>query len=752
MNLLPDIINDLALILIIAGIVTLLFKKLKQPLILGYIVAGILCGSHFDLMPTVTDMENVKTWADIGVIFLMFTLGLEFSFKKILKMGVAPAIAACTIIFCMMTLGTIAGLFFGWSQITSLFLGGMLAMSSTTIIFKALNDMGLQQQQFASSVMGVLVLEDILGILLMVVLSTVAVSTNFEGWALVESLLQLAFVLIVWFVVGMFVVPTFLRKSRKLMTNETLLIVSLGLCCFMVVSAVQLNYSSAFGAFMMGSILAETIEAEQINQVVAPVKDLFGAIFFVSVGMLVDPNIIIEYWLPITILVLLILFGQTIFGTIAYLLSGQSLKVSMQCGFSMAQIGEFAFIIASLGVSLKVTESFLYPVVVAVSVITTFLTPYMIKVSEPAYRFVNSHLPKHLSENLQGSARVEAISSNNAWKRILSALAKQVIIFSIIVIAIFIIMFTSVLPICKSYLGNSYGNILCCIITIIAMSFFLRAIVMRKNKNEDFKALWKKNIYCKLQLGLTIVIRFALASYYLAYTIYYMIGNISIIMSICVGIILMLIIICCKPIKNSSISLEHLFLKNIHSREIQAIQVGKAKPEYAEDLPTNDIHLTIVTLPMNTMLAGKTLSQIKLTEKYNLTVAAIIRSGRHINIPNGQTVVCPGDKLQVIGDDESLKRFAKNIDSKVYSLSYENEEKEMILRSLIITENSPFVGKQVCESRIREDYHCMLVGFEEENGQITLPNASRIIKANDTLWIVGEKTNLYEIRNLHQIS
>ena len=395
-----NFISDLAIILISAGIVTLLFKRLKQPLVLGYIVAGFLAGPHMPYTPSVSDMTSIHTWADIGVIFLMFTLGLEFSFKKIVKMGVGPIIAACSVMFCMMSVGSMVGHFFGWGSMNSLFLGGMLAMSSTTIIYKAFDDLGLRQQKFASEVLSVLILEDILGILLMVVLSAVAVSRKFEGMALVGSLLQLGFFLILWFVVGVYVIPIFLRKAHRLMNRETLLVVSIGLCFLLVVVAQKAGYSSAFGAFMMGSILAETLEAEQIERVVSPVKDLFGAIFFVSVGMLVDPAVLATYWLPILVICLAIIAGQAVFGTTSFLLSGQPLRIAVQGGFSLAQIGEFAFILASLGTTLGVTSDFLYPVVVAVSIITTFFTPYMIRAARPTYQWLERIVPANVMQRL----------------------------------------------------------------------------------------------------------------------------------------------------------------------------------------------------------------------------------------------------------------------------------------------------------------------------------------------------------------
>ena len=381
---LPDMIQDLALILIVAGVVTLIFKKLKQPLVLGYIVAGFLVSPNMPYTASVADMENVHLWADIGVMFLLFSLGLDFSFKKILKMGASPVISTCTIIFCMSMLGFSVGRLFGWEQMDCIFLGGMLAMSSTTIIYKAFDDLGLRQQQFAGLVMSVLILEDILAIVMMVMLSAIA-QGNLEGSQMVESVMRIVFFLILWLVVGIFAIPLFLRRVRSLINAEVLLVVSLGLCCAMAVFSSKVGFSSAFGAFIMGSILAETVEAERIEKLVEPVKNLFGAIFFVSVGMLVDPKILVEYAIPIMLLVLTILIGQSVFGTFSFMLAGESLKSAMRCGFSMAQIGEFSFIIASLGLSLGVISDFLYPVVVAVSVTTTFLTPYMIREQSSAY-------------------------------------------------------------------------------------------------------------------------------------------------------------------------------------------------------------------------------------------------------------------------------------------------------------------------------------------------------------------------------
>ncbi|MBR5064146.1 MAG: cation:proton antiporter, partial [Bacteroidales bacterium] len=430
MSELAPLIADLALILICAGVMTLIFKKLKQPLVLGYIVAGFIASPHFALTPSVMDAASIHVWSDIGVIFLLFALGLEFSFKKIVKVGGPAIIAALTIIFGMILVGFLVGSAFGWSKMDALFLGGMICMSSTTIIYKAFEDLGLSKNKFAGLVMSILILEDILAVVLMVVLSTVAVSSNFEGGELVGSILKLVFFLVLWLVVGIYLIPLILRKTRSLMNDETLLVVSLGLCFMMVVVAAKTGFSAAFGAFIMGSILAETLEAEHIERLVKPVKDLFGAIFFVSVGMMVDPAMIVQYWLPILIITVTVIVGQSFFATVGVLLSGQPLKTAVQSGFSLTQIGEFSFIIASLGVALGVTSDFLYPIVVAVSVVTIFLTPYMIRLAEPAYGFIYKHLPGKVRTFLDGYAEAAdpVAVKESPWKKYLSALGQIVLI------------------------------------------------------------------------------------------------------------------------------------------------------------------------------------------------------------------------------------------------------------------------------------------------------------------------------------
>ena len=752
MSELPELVKDLALILVVAGFVTLIFKKLKQPLVLGYIVAGFLVSPHMPYTMSVVDQSDIQTWADIGVIFLLFSLGLDFSIKKILKMGASPIIAACTIIFCMLALGVIVGYSFGWKEMDCIFLGGMVAMSSTTIIYKAFSDMGLTQQGFASTVMSVLILEDILAIVMMVMLSTVASGNSPDGVQLLGSIMKIGFFLVLWFVVGLFAIPLFLRSVRKILNSETLLIVSLGFCCLMAVISTQVGFSAAFGAFVMGSILAETVEADKIIRLVDPVKNLFGAIFFVSVGMLVKPDVIVEYAIPILLLVITILVGQALFGTLGYLLGGQTLKNAMRCGFSMAQVGEFAFIIATLGKSLGVISEFLYPVVVAVSVITTFLTPYMIRAAEPCYNVLVKHLPKrwvrrltHIQTNNAG----ESASTNNLWKVLMKKMIFNTLIYGILSAAVIAIMFSAALPICRNlsikWTGSHWiGNAVCGFLTILFIAPFLRSIVMKQNHSEAFKALWTDRRINRLPLTATILARVLIALSFIFYICNYLTRFKNALM-IAVAVGLLILMLLSRWLKKRSITLERLFIQNLQSRDIEAQKQGKKKPLFANHLIDRDIHIANLELPDDSLWAGKTLYSLKLRNRFGVHISSILRGSKHINIPNGGTILFPGDKLQAIGNDEQLTKLSKAMKAELQPTIMDIEKHEMKLRSFTISKTSPFIGKTLKDSGIRDEYNCMVVGVDEGQKNLTLITPSRCLQAGDVLWVVGEEKDLERI-------
>ena len=743
---LPAMIQDLALMLVVAGIVTIIFKRLKQPLVLGYIMAGFLVSPHMPYTTSVVDQENIHLWADIGVMFLLFSLGLDFSFKKILKMGASPIISTVTIIFSMSMLGILVGQAFGWSQMDCIFLGGMLAMSSTTIIYKAFDDLGLRQQQFASLVMSVLILEDILAIVMMVMLSAIASGNSPDGSQMLDSVLKIGFFLVLWLVVGIFAVPLFLRRVRKLINSEVLLIVSLGLCCAMAVFSSKVGFSSAFGAFIMGSILAETIEAERIEKLVEPVKNLFGAIFFVSVGMLVDPQILVEYAIPILVLVLTILLGQAILGSAAFMLGGESLKSAMRCGFSMAQIGEFSFIIASLGLSLGVISNYLYPVVVAVSVITTFLTPYMIRLATPAYSALEHRLPSRIIRAMNHlSMSHPDTKEQSKWKRLLTQMSIYTVVYSILSSAVIALMFTFVLPFTRRLLPgwelHWYANAITGLLTVICIAPFLRAMVMKKNHSEEWKALWHESNRNRLPLIFTILVRGTVAVSFIFYICNYL-SRFSSAVMITLGILAIVLIVLSRTVKHRSILLERLFINNLRSRDIEAQVQGKKRPLYEGRLLDRDIHIADFEVPFDSQWMGQTLKQLSLGRKYGVHVSSIMRGGHRLNIPDGDYIIFPGDHLQVIGSDQQLSNLGHALETELLGEDYEVEQREMKLRQLVIDATSPFVGKTLEESGIRSVYSCMVVGLEEGKENLSSVSPKRRFEEGDIIWVVGEQESL----------
>ena len=743
----PNLIEDLALILVVAGIVTLVFKKLKQPLVLGYIVAGFLVSPHMPYIMSVVDKGDIHTWADIGVMFLLFSLGLDFSFKKILKMGMAPVIAALTIIFSMMTLGILVGHSFGWNRMDCIFLGGMLAMSSTTIIYKAFDDLGLRQQRFASLVMSVLILEDVLAIVMMVMLSAIASGNNPDGGEMLGSILKIGFFLVLWFVVGIFLIPLFFRKTRKLMNSETMVIVALGLCCLMAVLSTKVGFSSAFGAFVMGSIIAETVEADKIVKLVEPVKNLFGAIFFVSVGMLVEPKVLVDYAIPILVLVLTILLGQGIFGTAGFMLSGQSLKNAMRCGFSMAQIGEFAFIIASLGLSLGVIGKFLYPVVVAVSVITTFLTPYMIRFAEPCYNHIEKHLPKKWVRRMNhvGNAHQNSTEEENAWKMLLRKMLINTAIYGILSTAVVTLMLTFVLPLCRNMLSHWPGNAVCGLLTVLMISPFLRSMVMKNVHSDEFRQLWTESLLNRLPLIFTMIVRVAIAAMFIFYIVNYLTRFKEALMITIAGVALVAMVLS-RRLKHRSIKLERLFIKNLRSREIAEQVNGERRPLFEGRLLDRDIHIGDFDIPEDSTWIGRTLKDLQFRNRFGVHVSSILRGSLRINIPNGRQIIFPGDRISVIGSDEQLKNFSQAIANELIPEDPEIEKREMKLRKFILSDGTPFIGKTLAESGIRDRYGCMVVGVEEGQENLTLVDPQRKFEKGDIIWLVGEEADLEKVR------
>lgn len=739
MSQIPPLFSDLAVILVSAGLVTLLFKKLRQPVVLGYIVAGILAGPSIKEIPTVTDVQSIHVWADIGVVFLLFALGLDFSFKKLMKVGGTAVTGAVTVVIGMMTLGYITGLSLGWGHMNSLFLGGMLSMSSTTIIFKAFDDMGLRNQRFAGVVFGILVVEDLFAILLMVLLSTLAVSKHVEGIELLNSVVKLGVFLLFCFVIGIYLIPSFLKKTQRFLNDETLLIVSLGLCLGMVMIATKAGFSSALGAFVMGSILAETIDAEHIEKIVKPVKDLFGAIFFVSVGMLIDPVLLWEYKIPILILTTVVMVGQILFGSFGVLLSGQTVKVAIQSGFSLAQIGEFAFIIATLGLSLGVTDQFLYPIVVAVSVITTFFTPYMIRLAEPAYKIAERTIPANWMRFLERySSGSNTIRQKSTWNKLLKALMRIVGTYTAVTLVLIFIWLQFVAPFIISKLPGIRGEIISLVLIIVMISPMLRAIMMKKNHSAEYQQLWQDSKYNRGPLVSLIILRIILCIGLVMLPVARLL-NAAAGIAMAIAATVIAIVIFSKRLKKQSILMERHFFTNLSAREMENQRNAPINQKFASHLLERDLHLADFEVKQNSPSMGKTLKELNFRQKCNVNIVTIIRGNRRINIPGGNERLYPFDKLVVVGADDDLNKFRKYIVER-YKESQNNlqEKKEVNMEQFYISEGSGLIGRTILESGIRDNSGCLVIGIERDARSIKNPPPTTVFEQGDIVWIVGE--------------
>lgn len=744
MGHLPKLIADLALILGAGIITTLLFRRLKQPLVLGYIIAGFLVGPHVSIVPTVIDEENVKTLAEIGVIFLLFSLGLEFSFKKLLRVGGAASITATVEIVAIIVLGYFVGRWMGWSVMDSMFLGGLLASSSTTIIIRAFDELGVKRKQFAGIVFGVLIVEDIVVILLMVLLSTMAVTQQFDGTEMISVVLKLLFFLAIWFMTGIFLLPTFLRLAKKLLDEETLLILSIGLCLGMVVLATQIGFSAELGAFVMGSILAETTSAEKIEHLFKPVKDLFGAVFFVSVGMLIDPAAMVEHRWAILWVTLLTIFGKMTSTTIGALLSGQPLKQSIQVGMSMAQIGEFAFIVATLGITLKVTSDFLFPVAVGVSAITTFTTPYFIKFSEPFYNFIRRILPPRLLKALDRySAGAQTIQAESEWKIVLRSYAIIVGANAIIIIALMLLSLTFLLPFFNERFENlALSKLLFLIITFAAIAPFMWALMARKPHNSAYTTLWLDRKYNHGPLLVLEVCRVLIAVLLVGFMVDRIYsGTIAFLVVIPISIIVLFFF--SQRIQGFYNRLHSRFIDNLNEREREAQNVN-GDPN--SSLSPWDAHLADFTINQNAPFIGITLNELSWREKYGINIAFIKRGEKIIYAPNAQERLYPLDDIGVIGTDEQLQLFKPIIESADEPAENQADDTDNIaLQKIVVDEHTLLKGMTIRQSGIRERTSGLVVGIERDGKRILNPDSHTIFEWNDVIWIVGDRRKIQEL-------
>ena len=762
MTHLPTIITDLSLILILASIFSVLCKILKQPVVLGYIVAGLLAGPHISLIPTVQP-ENISTWADIGVIFLLFGMGLEFSFKKMMSIGKVGGKAMLFEVLTLSVFGFAIGRLMGWNFIDSMLLGGMLTMSSTAIIVKAFNDMGLQKEKFAGIVFGILVFEDLFAILLMVILSTFAVSRSFEGSELAMMVARLGFFLVMWFVCGIYLIPTLLKKIKKYLNSETLLLVAMGLCFLMVVLATKAGFSSALGAFIMGSILAETIELENIEKVIQPIKDFFGAIFFVSVGMMVDPQVLFDNFSTVIIIAAASIAGKMIFTTTGVRLAGESMKTAVQSGFSLAQMGEFSFIIASMGMSLGVTSASIYPIVIAVSVITTFTTPYTIKLALPAYHVLESVLPNSLTDKLNKREDKKAGEKESQWKQLLMSYFFNLAIFSVICLSVYFVSAAFLLPLCATFDNLDFGHIIFSFISIIAMSPFLIGMVRNRGRQSFlFLSLWSSHNNNRYFLTAMIGLRWVVAIVFLFMTIK-LYWNISSVVIVVVALVVFAFIFQNKNLQKGYWKLEARFVKNFNQRQIE-MRLNQNSKQEGNMHELDNLHWIDKNLYVSTYLVqkggvveNKTLKELNLRKVYDIIIVAVTRNGKQINFPDGDFRLEVNDTLLALGQIQKLKNaqidykgidldYSKVINLHDFTLKQQSDKHSCIkCMTFIIGENSSWIDKNLYDAQLNRKTNCLVVGIER--GDIPIPNPSSHVrfKKDDMVWVMGDDKSLYKL-------
>lgn len=730
---LQPLISDLGLILMTAAVAVLLFKKIKQPLVLGYLIAGFLAGNHFDFFPTVKDIKSVEVWAEIGVIFLLFSLGLEFSFKKLMKVGGTASITAVTQIISMVAIGYLVGQWIGWKPMDCIFLGVILSISSTTIILKTFDELGVKTQKFAGIVIGSLIVQDLVAILMMVLLSTIAVSQQFSGSELLLSVLKLIFFLTIWFVGGIFFIPTLLKKAKNILTDEMLLIISLALCLMMVILAANVGFSPALGAFIMGSIIAETTQAEHIEHLVKPVKDLFGAVFFVSVGMLINPDTLYEYAFPVAILTFVVIIGQSVSSTIGALLSGQPLKQSVKTGMSLSQIGEFSFIIATLGMTLKVTSDFLYPIVVAVSAVTTFTTPFMVKFATPFSEYLEKKLPRKWIKKIERySANAQSIKLVSNWLIVVRTFLAQVIIHSVIIVAVILLSSKFILPLVE---GSQFGNIFAALITIVIISPFLWALSLRRIAVKQVAILREERKY-RGPILMMILMRMVLTLFYIGFLLnIFFSPGIAFIMLI---VAVVVYFVFPKKLNAQYHKIEDHFLKNLNARELKKAIRSRS------DLTPWDGHMTTFEIAPTSNIAGKTLEKLSIREQLGINIAFIKRGEITINIPRRNERLFPGDEICVIGTDLQVAAFKKYLDQHEIDIPPTVTESDIVLQQLELI-NEAFIGKSIRDSELREKTRGLIVGLERGGKRILNPESKLILEKNDILWIVGSKKLLVNL-------
>lgn len=748
---LPAMITDLAVMLLTAGVITIIFKKIKQPLIIGYILAGFLISPYFPLFFNAKDIDAIDLWSEIGVIILMFHIGLEFNLHKLAKLGGTAIISALIKMSGVLLIGFILGTLLGLTPMNSLFLGVMLSISSTAIIQKSFEELHVSKKNYAQLVMGTLIIEDIVAIFMMVILSTLSVSQNVEGGDLILSLALMLCYLVVWLILGIYLLPGFLNRVIKYMNDEMLLVLSLGVCFGNVLIANMLGFSAELGAFLAGSLLAGTVHAERIEHISKGVKDMFSSIFFLSVGMMVDPQAIVTYAPMIILIVVVAIITKLIFASLGMILSGQTLDTAIKSGFSLAPIGEFSFIIASLGVGLGVMEEYLYPIIVSAAVITTFMTPALIKNAGRVSSWLETHLPERTLARLHKYTSSEQAddAKDSDWNNYIKITFGRILIYGVIMlvtaeigIQILDPLFGQIFP----YPGNIAADILTCFIIYPVMALFVRPML---NFHSDFfTALWLKTRANHFPLIAMTTLKFLVIAVIAIIPLRVFFGFHPMIVLAPIIIVLMLAS-GSRLFSTPYLRLETKFLRNLNERILdQAVLEGGKQQAWLDE----ELHIISLIAPDDADFLGKPLKSLQWGKRFNVYVVKIRHRGKQTILPGPKATIQAGDKVFVIGELKAIENFYSLVNmepartprtlKEFMDSGYPDPDNALAICAVHVHGSESYANRPLKTGKIRHKYHCVVLGMQQDGYPIILPDVNTIIMKDDILWVMGSNSNV----------
>ena len=745
----PQLITDLAIMLSTAAVVTIVFKKLRIPTILGYILAGFLIGPNFPMFLDIGSKASIETWSEIGVVIILFHIGLEFDFHKIADIGSTAIVSALVKMAGVLFVGYGFGLALGLSVMNSVFLGVMLSISSTVVIQKCLEEMDLAKEKFAGLVMGSLVMEDVIAVFMMVILTTMSVSRGGDTGSIALHLFLMLTYLIIWLVLGIYFVPTFLDRVMGLMSDEMLTLLSLGFCFLMALLAQAIGFSMELGAFLAGSFFAGTKYVGRVEHVTAGIKDMFGAIFFLSVGMLVNPAIIAERWTSIVPIAVIAVVAKLIFATIGMTLSGQDIETAVRGGVALAPIGEFSFIIASLGISLGVMEEYLYPVIVAASILTIVFTPVMIRNSDRIVSLVTSLIPAKLRRKIDAytSDDQDAEEHTSEWKIVLKDTFLKIAIYGSIMLVTVVAGCRLLQPLLAGPAGDRASRIIVTVIIYAVMILFARPYLGMRS--VAFTQLWMDRLSNRPPLVVLVILKFGIMMAIAAAPLI-MLFNIR-------GLFLLLAPAAIFLITRSDfiatyyLQLEKRFLANLNQKTMEERGGSRDTSHWLEE----DYSIFSGIVRERASYAGRSIQDLAWGRNEAVYVVKIKRGDKRMTMPPARTTLQTGDKVYVIGDRQSLETFRKTIGTaettEIRTLkefldgAYPDEEHALACAAIKVRGTEQDVGKPIRKSGINAKTRCMILGIERGGYATTMPDANMLIEEGDILWIVGANADVSRI-------